>query len=129
MVAIYICKLDKSLYGRISDELDSDEVVITEERIRHIRANHPEDYDRFISYIPRVISDPDYIIEANKAHTVVILKEIVDNGERLKLVLRLRISTDPADYKNSVISFWRIGKSTWDKTLRNKVILYKSSPK
>lgn len=28
------------------------------------------------------------------------------------------------NYHHSVISFWHIGEVTWEKTLRNKVILY-----
>lgn len=67
-----------------------------------------------------------YIIEANKENTAVILKEIEENGEKFKLILRMAVKTDPSNYKNSIISFWHIGEKTWKKTLKNKKILYKS---
>lgn len=75
--------------------------------------------------IPEMLRDPDYIIAANRAHTAVILKEIVENGEKFKLILRLKTPDMPEEYKNSVISFWYIGDTTWNKTLKNKKILYK----
>ena len=72
-----------------------------------------------------MLRDPDYIIAANRAHTAVILKEIVENGEKFKLILRLKTPDMPEEYRNSVISFWYIGDTTWNKTLKNKKILYK----
>lgn len=101
------------------------EVIITDERIIHIRERHPNDYERFYSYIPEIINNPDYIIEANKENTGILLKEIEENREKFKLVLRIAILNDPIEYKNSVISFWRIGDITWRKTLKNKNVLYK----
>ena len=73
-----------------------------------------------------IISNPDYIIESKKANTAVILKEIQRNNEKFKLILRLKVENDPEEYKNSVISFWEIGDTTWKKTIKNKKILYKS---
>lgn len=73
-----------------------------------------------------MIAEPDYIAQANKANTAVILKEIKENGEKFKLILRIKMQHDPADYWNSVLSFWRIGDTTWRKTLKNKKILYKA---
>lgn len=34
-----------------------------------------------------IVETPDFIIEANKPDTAVILKEIVDNGEKFQTVL------------------------------------------
>lgn len=119
-------KIDKNVYKCVTDEIITDEVIITEERIQHIIDGHPDDYERFCSYIPTIISSPDYIIEANKENTAVILKEIEENGEKFKLILRMAVKTDPSNYKNSIISFWHIGEKTWKKTLKNKKILYKS---
>lgn len=121
----YIGKLNKQIYSCVMNNIALDDVVITAERIQHIIDRHPMDYERFMSYIPSIISEPDFIIEANRPHTAVILKEILADGEKFKLILRLRVESDPADYKNSVLSFWRIGDTTWDKALRNKKILYR----
>lgn len=121
---VFICKLDKTLYRCVSEEMSTEDVVITEERIEHIREHHPNDYERFVGYMSDIIQNPDYIIEANKANTAVLLKEVEAAGEKFKLILRLRVDNEPADYKNSVISFWRIGEVTWRKTIKNKKILY-----
>ena len=119
-------KINIATYRCVSVEIVTDEVVMTEERIEHIRKQHPNDYERFCTYIPRMIAEPDYIVQANKANTAVILKEIKENGEKFKLILRIKMQHDPADYRNSVLSFWHIGDTTWRKTLKNKKILYKA---
>ena len=121
-----ICDLDPELYRCVSRNIRTREVVITEERIAHIKERHPNDYERFYTYIPKMVADPDYIIAANQPDTAVILKEFVERGEKFKLILRLKTTDQPINYKNSVISFWCIGETTWNKTLKNKKILYKA---
>ena len=118
-------KIDRDIYKCITEEIVTDEVIITDERIQHIKERHPNDYERFYSYIPEIINDPDFIIEANKPNTAVILKEIEERGEKFKLVLRIKVQGDPEEYKNSIMTFWHIGETTWRKTLKNKTVLYK----
>lgn len=120
-----IGKIDKNIYKCVTEDIVTDEVIITDERIAHIQERHPNNYERFYSYIPEIITDPDYIIEANKPNTATVLKQIIDNGEKFQLVLRLATSKDTADIKNSVITFLNISERTWNKYLRNKEILYK----
>lgn len=121
-----IGKIDKDIYKCVTEDIVTDEVIITDERIAHIQERHPNDYERFCSYIPEIISNPDYIIEANKPNTATILKQITDNnGGKFQLVLRLATSKDNMDIKNSVITFLNISERTWNKYLRNKEILYK----
>lgn len=122
---VKICELDIGIYQCVSPDIRTSEVIITEERIEHIQEHHPNDYERFYSYIPLMITEPDYIVEANKANTAIVLKEISENDEKFKLILRSRTPEDPREYKNSVISFWYIGEATWRKTIKNKKILYK----
>lgn len=118
-------KIDRNIYKCITDDIVTDEVIITDERIQHIKDRHPNDYERFYNYIPEIISDPDFIIKANKPNTAVILKEIEERGEKFKLVLRIKVQNDPEEYKNSIMTFWHIGETTWRKTLKNKTVLYK----
>lgn len=118
-------KLDKMIYKCIMEDIVTDEVIITDERIEHIKERHPNDYERFYTYIPKIIHNPDFIIAANKPNTAVLLKEIEERGEKFKLVLRIKVQDDPEDYKNSIVTFWHIGETTWRKTLKNKKILYK----
>lgn len=85
-----IGKIDRNIYKCITDDIVTDEVIITDERIVHIKERHPNDYERFCSYIPSIISQPDYIIKANMPDTAIVLKEIIDQGEKFQLVLRLK---------------------------------------
>lgn len=117
-------KIDREIYKCITDDIVMDEVIITDERIAHIRERHPDDLERYCGYISDIVASPDLIIEANREHTAVLLKEFVEKDEKFKLVLRIAVKNDPKGYKNSVISFWRVGETTWRKTLKNKKILY-----
>ena len=118
-------RISVAKYCCVTKDITTDEVIITEERIAHIQERHPGDYECFVRYIAEVLANPDYILEANKPATAVVLKEIEENGEKCKLILRLRMEKDPAAYRNSVLSFWRIGDTTWKKAVKNKKVLYK----
>jgi len=118
-------KIDKSIYSCITDNIVTDEVIITDERIQHIKDRHPNDFERFYSYISEIIENPDYILEANKPDTAFVLKEIESGGERFQLILRLITSEDVSGYSNSIITFLKISVKKWNKYLRNKKILYK----
>ena len=118
-------KIDIEKYRCITDEIATDEVIITPERIQHIEERHPGDYEQFVKYIADILANPDYILEANKPNTGVILKEIEENGEKFKVILRVKVESDPAEYRNSILSFWQIGETTWKKNVKNKKILYK----
>ena len=120
-----VCRLDKKLYSIITPDITTDEVIITDTQIAHIRERHPEDYERFVKYGASVIEKPDYILEANKPFSGVLLKEIVESGEKLYLILRLKTSVEPDNFKNSVITFTKIKPKEWRRMLRNKKILYK----
>lgn len=118
-------KINRDIYKCITEGIVTDEVIITDERIEHIKERHPNDYERFYTYIPEIIANPDFIVAANKPNTAVILKEVRERGEKFKLVLRIKVQGDPEEYKNSIMTFWHIGEKTWRKTLKNKTVLYK----
>lgn len=118
-------KINREIFKCITEDIRTDEVIITDERIRHVKERHPDDYERFCSYIPQIIETPDYIIKANKPNTATILKEIIEDGKKFQLVLRIKTSEDDPAFKNSVITFLNINERTWNKYLRNKEILYK----
>ena len=103
-------------------DLKTNEVIITNERIEHIRERHPNDYEQFAKYIPQILSEPDYIMEANKPDSVRLLKNI--DNEHFSLILRLKTANDPEEFQNSVITFMKIDIKTQNRLLRNKKILY-----
>lgn len=118
-------KIDRKIYKCITDDIVTDEVVITDKQIQHIMDRHPNDYERYEQYLRKIVETPDYIIEASKPNTALILKEIKENGEVFKTVLRIATSNEPKSYKNSIITFMKIDDKEWNRLLRNKKILYK----
>ena len=119
-----IGKINTEIYKCITDDITTDEVIITDNQINHIKDRHPDDYERFSSYFPEILSDPDYILEANRPNTAFILKQVTENNLSFQLILRLQTSQDPQQYKNSIITFLKIDIKKWNKYLRNKKILY-----
>lgn len=121
-----IGKIDVEKYCVVSDQIRTDEVVITEERIQHIRDHHPNDYERYSQYIAEMLENPQYILEDKVPNTAVILKEFAGADERFRLILRLAVLGDAPGKKNSIITFLKISEKKFNKYLRNKNILYKS---
>ena len=122
---IKVCNIDKNLYSVVTPDIRTSEVVITAKQIGHIKERHPNDYERFAGYFEKILTEPDYILEANKPNTALILKEIEEAGEVFKLILRLQTSSDPEEFKNSIITFMKTGKQEWNRLIKNKKILYK----
>ena len=69
-------KIDIEIYNCITKDITTDEVIITDKQIDHIKNRHPNDYELFNKYLEKIVEQPDYIIEANKPFTALILKEI-----------------------------------------------------
>lgn len=121
-----IGKIDKKIYQCVTKDIVTDEVVITDNQIAHIKERHPNDYERYFKYIGEIVKNPDYILEANKPNTAFILKHISDNDKNYQLIMRLKTSSDPVHYKNSVITFLKVEEKRYNRYLRTKKILYKS---
>ncbi len=121
----YVGKIDREIYKCVTEDIVTDEVIITDEQISHIREKHPNDYERFSAYIPQILAEPDYILEANKPNTAFVLKRIEENGKNFQLILRIKTSKDIKEYKNSIITFLKIKDKEWRRCIRNKKILYK----
>ncbi len=118
-------KIDKKIYSCITNNIITNEVIITENQINHIKERHPNDYEKFSKYFNEIVSNPDYIIEANRAYTALILKEIKSENQMFKTIVRLVTPYDNTDYKNSIITFMKINDKEWNRLLKNKKILYK----
>ena len=120
-----ICDLDVEKYKCITADISTCEVIITDERIEHIKNHHPGHFEEIEPFLKAAVEDPDYILK-DAANKRLILKAITSNGLRLQMVLRIHTSRDVSGFKNSVISAWKISESRWNNYLRNKKILYKS---
>ncbi len=119
-------KICRGIYKCITDDIVTDEVIITDERIQHIKDRHPADYEKYYEFLKEIVEKPDYIVESNKPNTALILKQIVESEEKqFKTILRLTTSTDNPEFKNSIITFMKINEKEWSRLIRNKKILYK----
>lgn len=121
-----IGKIDIEKYHVVSARIRTDEVIITEERIAHIKERHPNDFERYAHYLTAVVEAPDYILESKKPNTAFLLKSFVAAGEHFQLILRLAVEGDADGYKNSVITFLKVEEKRYNRYLRTKKILYKS---
>lgn len=121
----YVGKKNRDIYKCVTEDIVTDNVIITNMQIKHIKERHPNDYERYYSYFGEIVRNPDYIVEANRPNTALILKQIKVDGEIFKTVLRLVTSKDDSSYSNSIITFMKIDDKEWRRLLRNKPVLYK----
>lgn len=117
-------RINREFFKAITEDITVDQVIITDERIAHSNL-HSDAYVKYGSYIPDVLADPDFAFRDKKPNTVVLIKRIKKDGKNLELVLRLHVSTDHPEYKNSIISFWDISEARRKNYERNKDIIYK----
>ena len=121
----YIGKIYKDIYSCVTEDIVTEDVVITSERIQHIKERHPNDFEKYYNYMIDAVLHPEYIIESNKPNTAMVLKSFEDNGKQFKTILRLVTSRDNDAFKNSIITFMKIDDKEWKRLIKNKKILYK----
>ena len=117
--------LDWKIYECISRNHVTDQVIITEEQILHIRERHPEAYIDIMHYVRDILDNPDYIFRDKRPNTGLVVKKIQNNVDSSLLVLKIVTSDDKKNYKNSVITSWKITEKRLNNYLRNKDIIYK----
>ena len=118
-------KINREIYKCITDDIVTDEVIITEERIQHIIDRRGKEFyekygDKFIS----ILQEPDFIFK-DKENTALVCKEFEINKKYVNLVLRLVVSTDNPEYKNSIITAVGESMKRFEQRLRNNEPLYK----
>ena len=85
----FLCKIDRKLYACVSENIVSEDVVITDERVQHIRERHPEDFEKYARYMADMILHPHYIIEDEQPGTAFVLKRFSVDDVQFRLILRL----------------------------------------
>ena len=120
-----IGRIDKDIYKNVNAGLMTDEVIITEKQIQHVIDRHGQDYDAVVNRLQEIVSAPDYIFADKRPSTAMVVKSL-DDGNGV-VILRLAISSDPAEYKNSIITFMKINEARLQNYLRNRKILYRKS--
>ena len=119
-------KLDKNIYKCIGEAFVTDEVIMTDEQLQHIKERHPDVYDNTLEYVEMILQNPDYVIEDTKhRHSAMVIKRIETEKKHSLLLLRVCTAQDPAGYKNSIITSWEISERRLQNYIRNKKVLYR----
>ncbi len=122
----YIGKIDKEKLGKYKHEVITEYVIITNERIEHIKEHHPGNYEEYSKYLKDIIENPDYVLEDNKnKDTILFLKTIKEKTKNIQIVVRLNTNKEEKSKQNSILTFWKIKNSTYRQLIRNKKNLWK----
>lgn len=127
----YIGKINTILFKEISNNILTDEVVLTDKQREHIQQRHPEILEKYGDYFTEIVEKPDYILKDNaRENTALILKTIQEKDKSQKiigsvnLVLRLAVEGDDIYNKNSIITCIPIGNSRLNSYKNNGKIIY-----
>ena len=105
-------------------KLQTDEIIITNERLDHIQLRHPQDFELFEKYGVDTIHNPDVIIKDRKnSGTVFMIKRLPETN--VNIVVRLALETDNKGLKNSVMTSYRVRDKNLKKLEEKNKILYK----
>ncbi len=121
-----IGKIDINKLGKYKDLVVTDEVILTEERIQHIKERHLEQFEELQDYIEDVVYNPDYILQdMEHEETVILLKEIIKDKKRIKMIIKLS-TNKKEERRNSIITFWKIRERDYNKTIQKSKIIFKN---
>lgn len=96
-----IAKIDKKKYG--IEELNTNEVVITDERINHIKEHHHEVFEFVMEKMKDTVEEPDYVYDETLHEDTRWAIKLV-NGENIRIVLKLSVGKKNSKFKNAVIT-------------------------
>ena len=116
--------IDISLLSETFGNIQTSEIIITNERLQHIYKRHPEDYNLFKEYGQSSVQNPDIIIKYEKNQgTIFMVKKLPDTN--LNVVVRVVLETDEIGWENSVMTFYRIREKNLKKLIKKNTLLYK----
>lgn len=119
-------KIDIKKYRCIAEAILTDEVIITPERIAHIKERRGEEfYQKYAQYFSMILSDPDYIFRDDRINTAIVCKVIGEGESAINLILRLVVEGDDPSYKNSILTAVRENNKRFAQRLRNNTPVYK----
>lgn len=118
--------LDITIYKCITEQIDTDRVIVSETQLLHISEHHPEAYAEALIELQSTIKEPDYIFRDDKhENTGLVVRHSSVGEENLFIVLRICTDSQGGTLANSVISGWKISAKRLQNYVRNKTLLYK----
>lgn len=108
-------------------QIQTNEIIVTNEREANIKERHPEDFELFEKYGDKAVTDPDYIIRDGKHDGTVFMVMKLPNTN-LNVVVRVALESESIGLKNSVMTFYRIRERNLKKLIeKNSVLLGKDA--
>jgi hypothetical protein len=119
-----LCELDREKLKEEFPDLPTSKVVLTGERVEHIRSHHPEDFALFEKHAMQTIIDPDCILlDAKNPSTVMFIRSAEDSN--LNVIIRLALADDVKTGKShSVMTSHRLGVKNLKRLKKKNKILY-----
>ena len=81
-----IAKIDIQKFKKITDNITTDEVILTNNQIQHIKEHHPNDYETYCHFIKTIIEEPDYIMCDKHPYTAILIKKIIKYNKNFEIV-------------------------------------------
>ena len=82
-----IGKIDKEIYKCITEDIITDEVIITNNQIEHIKIRHNESLDLAMSAVEETLLNPDFIFRDKHPNTGLVVKLLEVDNLHLQVVL------------------------------------------
>lgn len=122
----YIGKINREIYKCITEDIRTDEVIITDKQIEHIIERRGQTfYDKYNGDFSEIILDPDYIFKDDMDNTAIACKRYDTDGISVNIVLRLIVKSENTNYKNSIITAIGENEKRFNQRLRNNKAVYK----
>ena len=119
-------KINMDILSKEFGKIQTDEIIVTDERLFHIKERHPEDYELFEKYGMESVTDPDLIIKDKKHEgTVFMVKRLPDTN--LNVVVRVVLGTDDSNLKNSAMTFYRLRERNLKKQIEKTACFTKKN--
>lgn len=121
----YIGKIDKRKIGKYSTKIITEDVILTDERKKHIYENHVKDYEIIIRNIDRVVLNPNEVLEDYKnKDTLLFIDKLKSNN--LNVVVKLSTTNNEEHPQNSIMTAWIVRDKNLKKLRKKNKIIYKS---
>lgn len=124
-----IGQINIEMYRCIAENITTDEVILTDERARHIEEHREAGFlEKYEKYFPLVIADPDYIFpDKRRVNTAIVCKVIGEGDGAVNLILRLAVAGDDPTHKNSILTAIRENEKRFSQRLNNQEPVYKKN--
>ena len=82
-------------------------------------------YQKYGGEFGNIVSEPDYIFKDSKENTALACKKFIEDSKYVNVAVRIAVSTDNPEYKNSIITAVGESEKRFAQRLRNNSSIYK----